>query len=186
MSNDVGGGQVPPNAPPQELMNTSKSFGSAPPSITDVAADIETGPAIDRSGRWWRVDRCLTRQICRRRDLGESYRRRGSRHCDQQRTHETLLQIDSLQGTPTLIPRTWGLKDLRSNNGSVSRWACSGLRRTKARDGEIEGWWSQAGSNRRPPACHAGALPAELWPLQGTVISSQLIRKPKCGPITGN
>ncbi len=30
-----------------------------------------------------------------------------------------------------------------------------------------EGWWSQAGSNRRPPACHAGALPAELWPLKG-------------------
>src|SRR6185437_12936935 len=27
-----------------------------------------------------------------------------------------------------------------------------------------EAWWSQAGSNRLPPACHAGALPAELWP----------------------
>jgi hypothetical protein len=26
-------------------------------------------------------------------------------------------------------------------------------------------WWSQPGSNRRPPACKAGALPAELWPL---------------------
>src|SRR5262245_24421118 len=26
------------------------------------------------------------------------------------------------------------------------------------------GWWSQTGSNRRPPACKAGALPAELWP----------------------
>ena len=25
--------------------------------------------------------------------------------------------------------------------------------------------WSQPGSNRRPPACKAGALPAELWPL---------------------
>ena len=25
-------------------------------------------------------------------------------------------------------------------------------------------WWSQSGSNRRPPACKAGALPAELWP----------------------
>ena len=25
-------------------------------------------------------------------------------------------------------------------------------------------WWSQAGSNRRPLACHASALPAELWP----------------------
>ena len=23
-------------------------------------------------------------------------------------------------------------------------------------------WWSYAGSNRRPPACKAGALPAEL------------------------
>src|SRR6476661_3212341 len=28
-----------------------------------------------------------------------------------------------------------------------------------------EGWWSQAGSNRRPLACHASALPAKLWPL---------------------
>ena len=31
-------------------------------------------------------------------------------------------------------------------------------------------WWSQTGSNRRHPACKAGALPAELWPhilLQG-------------------
>jgi hypothetical protein len=27
-----------------------------------------------------------------------------------------------------------------------------------------EVWWSQTGSNRRPPACKAGALPAELWP----------------------
>ena len=28
-------------------------------------------------------------------------------------------------------------------------------------------WWSQTGSNRRHPACKAGALPAELWPHQG-------------------
>ena len=28
-------------------------------------------------------------------------------------------------------------------------------------------WWSQSGSNRRPPACKAGALPAELWPPNG-------------------
>ena len=31
---------------------------------------------------------------------------------------------------------------------------------------EGEAWWSQAGSNRRPLACHASALPAELWPLR--------------------
>ena len=29
-------------------------------------------------------------------------------------------------------------------------------------------WWSQSGSNRRPPACKAGALPAELWPRSDT------------------
>jgi hypothetical protein len=34
-------------------------------------------------------------------------------------------------------------------------------------------WWSQTGSNRRPPACKAGALPTELWPLQGSVVSNQ-------------
>ena len=27
--------------------------------------------------------------------------------------------------------------------------------------------WSQPGSNRRPPACKAGALPSELWPRGG-------------------
>ena len=26
-------------------------------------------------------------------------------------------------------------------------------------------WWRMTGSNRRPPACKAGALPAELIPL---------------------
>ena len=32
----------------------------------------------------------------------------------------------------------------------------------------VPDWWSQTGSNRRPPACKAGALPTELWPLQRT------------------
>ncbi len=31
-------------------------------------------------------------------------------------------------------------------------------------------WWSQTGSNRRPPACKAGALPTELWPRQRTEV----------------
>ncbi len=28
----------------------------------------------------------------------------------------------------------------------------------------IVNWWSQTGSNRRPQACKASALPIELWP----------------------
>ena len=38
-------------------------------------------------------------------------------------------------------------------------------------------WWSQTGSNRRPPACKAGALPAELWPR--TQIIRQVISSDK-------
>ena len=30
--------------------------------------------------------------------------------------------------------------------------------------------WSQSGSNRRPSACKADALPAELWPLLSTLL----------------
>ncbi len=42
-------------------------------------------------------------------------------------------------------------------------------------------WWSLSGSNRRPPACKAGALPAELRPL--CVSSASAARrwpKPAC------
>ena len=35
------------------------------------------------------------------------------------------------------------------------------------REGPARIWWSQTGSNRRPLACHASALPAELWPHDG-------------------
>src|SRR5262249_44746403 len=54
------------------------------------------------------------------------------------------------------------------------RWSPFGLCRARfafvtlaaPREANGEAWWSQTGSNRRPPACKAGALPAELWPLQ--------------------
>ena len=36
-------------------------------------------------------------------------------------------------------------------------------------------WWSQAGSNRRPPECKSGALPSELWP--HTLHAGRLILK---------
>ena len=40
-------------------------------------------------------------------------------------------------------------------------------------------WWSQTGSNRRPPACKAGALPTELWPRRGKAATG--IRDQKSG-----
>src|SRR5581483_7230108 len=44
-------------------------------------------------------------------------------------------------------------------------------------------WWSQAGSNRRPPACKAGALPSELWPLNILVGLGGL--EPPTSPLSG-
>ena len=45
-------------------------------------------------------------------------------------------------------------------------------------DGDPGNWWSQTGSNRRPLACHASALPAELWPHSEGANSPEL--PPKC------
>src|SRR3954452_23321933 len=66
---------------------------------------------------------------------------------------------------------------LRRSNGSEARRrdhrvkADTRARRTRARAPIAlearrtdEGWWSQAGSNRRPRECHSRALPTELWP----------------------
>ncbi len=44
------------------------------------------------------------------------------------------------------------------------RMGCSDVSTNDSRASVITTWWSQTGSNRRPPACKAGALPTELWP----------------------
>ena len=46
-------------------------------------------------------------------------------------------------------------------------------------------WWSLAGSNRWPPACKAGALPAELSPL-GNLINGREDRIRTCDPLVPN
>ena len=49
--------------------------------------------------------------------------------------------------------------------------------------------WSQPGSNRRPPACKAGALPTELWPRSGSesrdsAVEVEIPRRPLLEPQT--
>ena len=36
-------------------------------------------------------------------------------------------------------------------------------------------WWRMTGSNRRPPACKAGALPAELIPRDEILFKPELV-----------
>jgi hypothetical protein len=50
---------------------------------------------------------------------------------------------------------------------SAAAWkagSLDGKARLDRTNGSKNVWWSQTGSNRRPPACKAGALPTELWP----------------------
>ena len=48
----------------------------------------------------------------------------------------------------------------------------------------VQHWWSQSGSNRRPPACKAGALPAELWPHFKTLVGLGRLELPT-SPLSG-
>jgi hypothetical protein len=63
-------------------------------------------------------------------------------------------------------------------NVRIRRPKASGVpRRPKAKAPEGDKpWWSQTGSNRRPQACKASALPTELWPLPVTSEQSPATR----------
>ena len=53
---------------------------------------------------------------------------------------------------------------------SCRTWQTTGIRSPRSRNLP---WWSQTGSNRRPQACKASALPTELWPLSGRCTPSR-------------
>ena len=54
--------------------------------------------------------------------------------------------------------RNWSSRSQRPNAGDTTT---------------VMEWWSQTGSNRRPEACKATALPTELWPRLTHMIRSQ-------------
>ena len=59
------------------------------------------------------------------------------------------------------------LHDVRQRARQTPAAEAEGMRRAQRcffSDEPRSCWWSQTGSNRRPPACKAGALPTELWP----------------------
>jgi hypothetical protein len=88
----------------------------------------------------------------RRPPCGEPHER-----CWRMRNHarRILVAHESSERSP--------LHDVRKPAAAVmtTRSANSDYFRTSR---YIPDWWSQTGSNRRPPACKAGALPTELWP----------------------
>ena len=98
------------------------------------------------------------------------------------RSHPTLHGDSApLHGFPK--SRAWHsdrppLHDVRHHARRPNAKACGFVfPRTRSRPGIKAGavWWSQTGSNRRPPACKAGALPTELWPLASGTLRSGLL-----------
>jgi hypothetical protein len=71
-----------------------------------------------------------------------------------------------------IFPGLWGraircasLNDVERSGGGAFLRNGSGQTLLLRCDVSISGgWWSQTGSNRRPHACKARALPTELWP----------------------
>ena len=78
------------------------------------------------------------------------------------------------------LARTLGA--ISSSRCQISRGGEKPISRSMAAKRMLPGrtqtrWWSQTGSNRRPPACKAGALPTELWPLRDQKISHQTVTR---------
>ena len=65
-----------------------------------------------------------------------------------------LLLVVGVVGPDGIEPSTSPLSGVRSSHLSYGPRCC-------------QHWWSWSGSNRRPPECKSGALPAELQPLFG-------------------
>jgi hypothetical protein len=78
------------------------------------------------------------------------------------------LDVDRARLAPRRLFRIDPLFTMSDNARAGRREAEASGRAARAKiflaDERRSCWWSQTGSNRRPPACKAGALPTELWP----------------------
>ena len=68
---------------------------------------------------------------------------------------------DKPNGPELMQQRNWFVRTWCSQHA----WRKAHSQRSMPSSPITRAWWSQTGSNRRPPACKAGALPIELWPL---------------------
>jgi hypothetical protein len=81
---------------------------------------------------------------------------------------DILEDTDPTGSISRVCPRPGGLEG-RARNRHFADEKSSDHKQTlmtSRPDEQNPSWWSQTGSNRRPPACKAGALPTELWPLR--------------------
>ena len=166
----------PSNGSDADLDLHANATGKPAPSDQDRKDQCHTR-IIRRSCRppKWRHDR-RTRpcRLAAARTSGQSFSSRCSRTGDapQKAERRKLFSLrQRLDAVKALRPDTRTVTRRRHLQGGASPPARSEAKRSEASTGkpkdrlaEPRKWWSQTGSNRRPPACKAGALPTELWP----------------------
>ena len=102
---------------------------------------------------------------------------RFSSRSTQQQAVQTLLTWVAASSTRACALAAGGsLRSIPSSRCKRSSAGGIAARGISALGKRSESWWSQTGSNRRPPACKAGALPTELWPRRRS--QSDRSRKP--------
>lgn len=90
-----------------------------------------------------------------------------SRHyCHEVRTNLLFTMSNRTSGKPDAHHKPF-TNDFFSDTSSLLNTSArsAGSSRTAIIPSGLREWWSRTGSNRRHPACKAGALPAELRPL---------------------
>ena len=110
---------------------------------TRNSSDTPSAIAVDRRPQPLHITSSKTRNALRRRDCSHP------RHISSSRCQE----IRGIAGSA------------RGNCVASFKHGCRpGSRHIQCGAQKAKNWWSQTGSNRRPEACKATALPAELWP----------------------
>ena len=118
----------------KNLRVKGSSFDASTDRKTSLLRDRPARRAVKRAYRIWVSD--------------------AAHHCVQLRIDLLFTMSDNLHRV---------IEDRRDTNSSS--WTRFGLCGRFDRPSlHSKAWWSQTGSNRRPPACKAGALPTELWP----------------------
>jgi hypothetical protein len=136
-----------PRHPPDALKSLDRSHHQCPPLLRPAILGRPVADVIDKKDQFLcRI--CLT-------TMRSSLAGRGVRQPPLARRPDKSFssRCQRCQRTP---------RDPKRCHGSQPK-----LLSARPPSGRPE-WWSQTGSNRRPPACKAGALPTELWPQHAT------------------
>ena len=87
----------------------------------------------------------------------------GSNRHDIQASRRTLSAMPSSMSSLHDNKRTGQWRPLGSHHCKLCLSSQNAIK-VSCDQNQPNDWWSQTGSNRRPQACKASALPTELWP----------------------